>query len=276
MSAIYENAIDSLQIGMEFFLREKSYSSRKHAILTVFHAIELLLKERLAQTNPILIYKNIDTKIADDALTVGIREALVRLENLGLGIPAEEKKTIENIQKVRNRVEHHRYDHSEEEHEAVIAASLKFILYFVEFVLGRKLDGQIDGKVLREINHRVIEYNEREALADHRLNEWLRLKWPNWKEDDDDMPKEFAGTARCPECRQDWLVIEWHDKPFCFHCNTTIDASVCDDCGETFLIKRGCGCGKHKGEEDGKVQAILDQMRGQEMREREERAKGKQ
>jgi hypothetical protein len=61
-SAIYENAIDSLGIGMEFFLKEDGYSSRKHAVLTVFHAIELLLKVRLARTNPILIYKNIDAK----------------------------------------------------------------------------------------------------------------------------------------------------------------------------------------------------------------------
>jgi len=55
-SAIFENAVDSLRIGMEFFLKETSYSSRKHAILTVFHAIELLVKDRLAQTDPILIY----------------------------------------------------------------------------------------------------------------------------------------------------------------------------------------------------------------------------
>ena len=68
-SAIFENAVDSLRIGMEFFLKETSYSSRKHAILTVFHAIELLVKDRLAQTNPILLYKNIDIKITDDAQT---------------------------------------------------------------------------------------------------------------------------------------------------------------------------------------------------------------
>jgi hypothetical protein len=129
MSAIYDNAVDSLRISMEFFLKEESYSSRKHAILTVFHAIDLLLKERLAQTNPILIYKNIDIKITDDAQTVGLREALTRLENLGLGIPTEEKKTIENIQRIRNRIEHQRYDHSETEDSITIAASLKFILY---------------------------------------------------------------------------------------------------------------------------------------------------
>jgi hypothetical protein len=143
MSAIFENAVDSLRIGMEFFLKEETYSSRKHAILTVFHAIELLLKERLARTNPILIFKNIDVKITEDAQTVGIREALTRLENLRLGIPVEEKKVLENIQKVRNRIEHHRYDMKDSEDNNLIAASLKFIMYFVEFELAEKLDGHI-------------------------------------------------------------------------------------------------------------------------------------
>jgi hypothetical protein len=271
VSAIYQNAVDSLRIGMEFFLKEESYSSRKHAILTVFHAIELFLKEQLARSNPILIYKNIDAKITDEVMTVGIREALARLENLGLGIPDEEKKTIENIQRVRNRIEHHRYDHNEKEDDAIIASSLKFILYFVEFVLDRKLDGDIDGEILRDINHRVFEYNELHGLAQHRFHEWLRSEWPNWDEEKEDIPEEFEGTHSCPECRQDWLVIGWHDKPVCFGCNTTIDADMCEDCGEIFLAKRGCGCGKHKGEDDGKFQAVLDQWRGESVRLQEER-----
>ncbi|MEI9930409.1 MAG: hypothetical protein WDM89_07605 [Rhizomicrobium sp.] len=58
MSDIYDNAVDSLLIGIDFFLQERSYSSRKHAILTLFHAIELFLKERLYQENPILIYRD--------------------------------------------------------------------------------------------------------------------------------------------------------------------------------------------------------------------------
>jgi hypothetical protein len=51
ISPIFENAIDSLRIGMEFSQRESSY------------AIELLLKEQLHRTNPVLIYKNIDKKV---------------------------------------------------------------------------------------------------------------------------------------------------------------------------------------------------------------------
>lgn len=276
VSAIYENAIDSLRIGMEFFLKETSYSSRKHAILTVFHAVELLLKVRLAQTNPILIYKNIDTKVTDDSFTVGVREALTRLENLGLGIPGDEKKTIEDIQRVRNRIEHHRYDHNEKEDDAIIASSLKFILFFVELVLERSLEGHIDGAILRDINHRVFEYNERQGLAEYRLHEWFRERWPDWKEEEEDMPEEFPGTDYCPECRQAFLVIGHHEKPVCFHCNTTINASNCEECGETFLVPRGCGCGHYKGEADGRITALLDQMRGASIRKREEALKASQ
>jgi hypothetical protein len=276
MSAIYENAVDSLRIGMEFFLREKNYSSRKHAVLTLFHAIELLLKERLAQINPILIYKNIDIKITDDAQTISIREALTRLENLGLGIPAEAKKTIENIQRIRNRIEHHRYDHSEAKDDAIIAASLKFILYFVEFQLGQKLEGHIDGSMLRDINRRVLEYSERNALSEYRFNQWAHSEWPDWKEEEENIPEEFGGMLPCPECEEDWLVMGYHDKPFCFHCNASVDADCCDDCGDVFMVKRGCRCGKHKSEDheqtEARFQALLDQMRGQAIREREEAA----
>lgn len=251
MSAIYENAVDSLRIGMEFFLKEKSYSSRKHAILTIFHAIELFLKEQLNRTNPILIYKNIDAKITDDAMTVGIRESMARLENLGLGIPKEEKETIENIQKIRNRIEHHRYDHKELEDDAIIAASLRFILYFTEMVLRTKLEDHIDGETLRTINRRVLEYNERQGLADFRFEEFCTTQWPEWDKTKDDIPEEFPGTDHCPECRQAYLVIGHHDKPVCFYCNTTIDAASCEDCGETYLVPRGCGCGTHKAADDG-------------------------
>jgi hypothetical protein len=68
----------------------------------------------------------------------------------------------------------------------------------------------------------------------------------------------------------------YHDKPFCFHYNTPIDADVCDDCCETFLVKRGCQCGKHTGEDHERFDALLDQIRGREIRERETRRKRKE
>lgn len=245
MSDIYANAVDSLRIGIEHFLKEPGYSSRKHAILTLFHAIELFLKEQLHRTNPILIYRNLDTKITEDSLTVGIKEALARLENLGLGLPKQPQEVIERIQKRRNRIEHHRYDHKEED-EKIISESLAFILFFVDGVLKAKLELDVQPETLRQIQNLVYDRQDLYWIAMHRLEQWMHEVWPEWDNEASDTPEEFRGTVDCPVCRQSYLVIKYYDKPFCFHCNTTIEASECQDCGCTFLSSEGeCSCARY-------------------------------
>lgn len=239
MSEIYANAVDSLRIGIEFFLKEPSYTSRKHAILTLFHAIELLLKEQLYRTNPILIYRNIDAKITEDSLTVGIKEILVRLENIGLGLPKLPRAVIENIQKRRNRIEHHRYDHKDED-ELIIAESLKFILFFADDVLRMKLEVDIPAEILREIQRIVYEHDSLAHIASRRLTNWMHNTWPEWSDEETDTPDEFSGTIDCPICSKTFLVIGYHDRPFCFHCNTSVDAAECENCGTTHLVSIGC------------------------------------
>jgi hypothetical protein len=239
MSDIYANAVDSLRIGIEHFLKEPGYSSRKHAILTLFHAIELFLKEQLHRTNPILIYRNLDTKITEDSFTVGIKEALTRLENLGLGLPKQPQEVIERIQKRRNRIEHHRYDHKEED-EKIISESLAFILFFVDGVLKGKLERDVPPETLREIQRLVYDRQDLYWIAMHRLEQWMHEKWPEWNNEESDTPEDFRGTLDCPICRQSYLAIGYHDKPFCFYCNTSVDAAECEDCGRTYLESEGC------------------------------------
>lgn len=239
MSDIYANAVDSLRIGIDHFLKAPGYSSRKHAILTLFHAIELFLKEQLHRTNPILIYRNLDAKITDDSFTVGIKEALTRLENLGLGLPKEPQEVIERIQKRRNRIEHHRYDHKEED-EKIISESLAFILFFVDGVLKGKLERDVPAETLREIQRLVYGRQDLYWIAMHRLEQWMHDAWPEWNNEESDTPEEFSGTGDCPICREPYLVIGYHDKPFCFYCNTSVDAAECEDCGRTYLAGKGC------------------------------------
>jgi hypothetical protein len=267
VSAIYDNALDSLRIGFEFFERDRSYSSRKHAILTVFHAIELFFKEQLFQINPILIYKNIDARITDDSLTVGLREILIRFENIGVKIPSDQVAAIERIQKIRNRIEHHRYDHNEQGDDLIIGESLKVILFFNEFVLEKRLGDILGPELFVRMQGRVIQYNERQGLAQHRLDHWMKKQWPEWKEEVEDSPDEFPGTLDCPVCRQDYFVVGYHDKPFCFYCNTSIEGNVCDECGVTFMLVHGCDCGHHaplkKPNDDvhGVVDSILSDLK---------------
>lgn len=238
-SEIYKNAVDSLEIGMKHFLNDNTYSSRKHSILTLFHSIELFLKEYLYQINPILIYKNIDSEIKEDSLTVSMQQILGRLDNVKLKLPKEQKKVIEKIRKRRNMIEHHRYDHKKED-DATIAESLRFIMFFVENILKRKLDDDLESGLLRSIQNIVFEYEERYWIASKLLDKWMSEKWPSWNPDQTDTPEPFSGTVDCPECNQTWMVIGYHKQSFCFHCNTAIDAKQCDGCGITHFTKDGC------------------------------------
>jgi hypothetical protein len=233
VNEIYANAVDSQRIGMEHFLKERGYSSRKHAILTLFHAIELFLKEQLYR-NPILIYRNLDAKITEDSQTVGIKEALTRLENLGLGLPNHPREAIERLQKRRNRIEHHRYDQKDED-ESVISEALTFIMFFVEGVLGVKLEDDVPPEILRAIQGLVFDRQDRDWIARYRLELWEQKTWPEWNVEVEDSPAAFEGTDNCPMCRQDYLIIGHHQQPFCFYCNTSIDAVSCEDCGRTRL-----------------------------------------
>jgi len=224
---------------MQFFLKEKDYSSRKHAILTLFHSIELFLKEYLYRINPILIYKNIDAKISEESLTVGIKDILVRLENLNLGLPNDQQLVIEKIQKRRNRIEHHRYDHKGED-DSIIAGSLQFILFFVDDVLKKKLESDIEDDLYREIQNVIFAHKELDQLARYRLERWMKETWKDWDEETADTPDDFYGTLDCPICRQSYIVIGYHKKPFCFRCNTSVDAEQCENCGATHLAIDGC------------------------------------
>lgn len=239
LSDIYRNAIDSLRFGIEHFLKEVTYSSRKHAILTLFHAIELFLKEQLFRTNRLLIYRNIDSPITDDSQTVGIKEALSRLENLGLDLPKQQRAVIENIQRRRNRIEHHRYDHKEED-ELIIAESLQFILFFVDNELRGKLEEDIPAETLREIQSIVYERDQLYWIATGRLENWMKEAWPSWNPQVLDSPDEFEGTVDCPICRDSFLVMGYHARPFCFRCNTSVDAKECDHCGEIYIAGKPC------------------------------------
>jgi hypothetical protein len=249
MSALFDNAVDSLRVGVQFYLDSESRSTHKHAILTIFHSIELFLKEYLARAHPILIYRDIDKKISEDSQTVGLKEIIARLDNLSLAIPESERKVIENIQRRRNRIEHHRYDQTEED-AAILAESLRFIIFFVEEVLRERLDEHLELGILDRVRQAVFDYRERLGLADYRLERWLRETFPAWDPTQADAPDEFTGTLRCPRCTQDYLVMEGGAPVYCHYCNRAVDAEVCEHCGQTNYRGVTCPCVLYFEDED--------------------------
>jgi hypothetical protein len=153
-------------------------------------------------------------------------------------LPKQPQEVVARIQKRRNRIEHYRYDHKGED-ETIISESLAFILFFAEIVLKAKLERDVPPETLCKIRGLVYDRQDLYWIAMYRLEQWMHEVWPQWNNEESDTPDEFHGTINCPICCESYLVIGYHDKPFCFRCNTSVAAAECKNCGRTYLLY-GC------------------------------------
>jgi len=223
---LFENAVDSLETGMQFFRDKKP----KFAILLVFHSIELLLKELLSRQHPVLIYRKIDSNITEDSQTVGLAETLTRFKNVGISFSKDETETLKALQRRRNRIEHHQYAPDADDHDT-LGQSLKFIMSFIATHLNDDLKQHIDEALVHEIEAIILSFDEQLAVANYEYEQWAEKTFNGGFESED-----FQGTVDCPICGQTLLVLgEPSIGDYCFFCRTEVNAAECDCCGRTFI-----------------------------------------
>lgn len=224
MTAIFDNAIDSLKVGISHYLiRDEHETADKHAILMIYHSIELFLKEKLAQIHPILIYTNINKAIHDDSPTVGLKELLVRYRNLSIGLSQDEIDTLQDLQSRRNRIEHHKYERSEKDSHT-IGMALKFLHEFFPSHFGCTLEDHLDSKMYAQVRDTIFKYQELLEAAIREVEKYrpARLK--------DELCDKWL--VRCPDCYENTLVLETERGIFCFLCNEEKSVEECPRCGE--------------------------------------------
>jgi hypothetical protein len=221
MSALFENALDSLRMGVSHLVDDRLQTSDKWAILELYHTIELLLKERLHRENPLFIYKQIDHAVGDDSITVGLRDILVRLENLKIGIPPEYRKMLLDLQKRRNRIEHHRFD-DDEAHRAVLGEALKFINYFLAEHLGDDLEKRLPVALFRQAKELIFEYEELLRKARESMND--AMIGHSYKD------QTQLEVAECQECGNQTVLIGDEPHKFCHYCQTEVTLAYCGEC----------------------------------------------
>jgi len=140
-----ENAEDSIQHAIDLlaYSKEIDESSRyKRSILSISQAIELLLKERLRQIHPSLIWDNVDKFPDLDGRTVTSEKAVFRLKRIGgLEFTTHEEKLLHSLKKTRNAIEHYVWSISKNEAEYIIGSTLSFAIIFAELHLNLDLIG---------------------------------------------------------------------------------------------------------------------------------------
>jgi len=218
---IFTNAVDSLEHGIRMYRDDTYPNAHKYAVLAVYQAIELFLKDALCRINPVLIFADIDKQVRDDSRTVGFKEAVARLANSSVHIASESRQSIERLQKRRNMIEHREYKPSGDDCSCM-ADALKILYDFVpQYLKDECLADYIDDDLLTELQTFILDYETLLTEAEKEVKELTSVP-----------PGDFgSAVTECLHCGHATLVIVGKDNnDYCFFCRRAVPMTQCCDC----------------------------------------------
>ncbi|MBG1266961.1 TraR/DksA C4-type zinc finger protein [Nostoc sp. WHI] len=219
-----ENALDSLVHAVEHLLADEKDTDLKYTVLHVFHAAELFLKARLAAINYDLIYTD-SKKTGEDDHTITINKAKERLKNNGVILSRQDLDNLEELRKVRNRIEHHRITGSRKDIEQYVGRAMDFLDIFLRKELKINLKDALDqldedGSTYKALSLAWFSYIRRMAeeggITQHRRS------------------KEGYDFFICEECGEE--AIAFPDPTLedgtvhCFSCQSRYSVDFCLRC----------------------------------------------
>lgn len=106
--SLLENAYDSFAESLDYVERSSADLSRwKFAVLNLVHATELVLKQRLLDEHPLLLWQDIDRP---GRTTVSLEKSIDRLRSAGVALEEEDTRAIRVAIKWRNSITHYEVD----------------------------------------------------------------------------------------------------------------------------------------------------------------------
>lgn len=239
---LLENAVSSLDEALRKYGEGRSGNdaSYKFCILHLSHFMELVFKHYVTQAHPLLIYKNPFAKnINDDSFTIGLVEATQFLINEGRTLPKSFLEDLEWLKRLRNRIEHHKFEMDSDEVEETVGRLIHALHQFDQ------LNAKIDlGRLVSSENYRVFEelalsYAERVQRAEEAAAQAEKDAYKGYRH------KEYMlvnfKRYNCPDCGHNTLISN-ADSPTgcrCTFCENEESEDIeveCDICGSEFPI----------------------------------------
>lgn len=264
-------SIDLLENGIDFVLKgidelfddesilrisvdptELNLSNFKYGILHVFSGFLLLLKERLYQHLPELIFKGkiseVREKVRNGKIpnTVDLDEILERLQ-IGplVNFPENELEIIRRMQNFRNQFEHYKVDINKFELWETITQFLALVDTFLVDELEINLDSSATTHSVYEKIQKIELHWER--IEKHKkaeiINELMILR-KSFEENREAIIKDledeyFASKGYidrfidCPECNEETLIVYGEYAGVCSNkeCSYFCPIATCDRCG---------------------------------------------
>jgi hypothetical protein len=212
---LMDNAKDSLDHAIEHLTASTSPSGKdiKRVILDVSQVVELILKEKVRQIHPVLIWENVDKYPSRSEQMIGTEKAIARLSAIG-GVPFSEefKKTIRLCRKLRNSIEHYEVEFELNEARIIIGRILSFVFSFTKTHLG-------------------VDW-EKESRADGRWKALLSLAEfydVHCNEIEERLSAANISVCECPSCRAMTFVENASQCELCGHYEEKV---ICEECGK--------------------------------------------
>jgi hypothetical protein len=131
---LYENALDSIRHAIEHYTSQEPETRRyKYTILHLTQGILLLLKERLSREHPSLIYKNVSDI---GGMTIDHKMLISRLSKIAGVELGDDEKTIGELVKARNNIEHYALELKQASVDSLIGRLVPFLIGFCQEELG--------------------------------------------------------------------------------------------------------------------------------------------
>lgn len=236
MNTIKQNAIDSIQLGIEDFQLVNKGDNRRiiSAVRNIYAGILLLFKEKLYLESPaydpeLLIRKEICFKKdsfgniliqGDGKKTVDYKEIKKRFNNLSVKV---DWKILENIQEVRNDLEHYRTEKNGKQISKVISETFIILNSFITEYLEEAPSDLLGEETWKYIVNQADMYRTLQQIWYSQI-EKLNLS--------NRIIKENIYHIHCPYCNFDlFSTIPDHENeenpPIeCISCNREISSSL--------------------------------------------------
>jgi hypothetical protein len=221
---LYQNAIDSLNVGMEIYAKALEDETKyKFSVIIISNFMELLLKYMVEIQNPLLCYEEpYSTKIGN-AKTITWAQALQILTNLGIVINKKLINDIKRLTDLRNKIVHFKFEYDILEIDIIILSVVDGLRQLYKNISGEDFNDDV-----QENTKLLLQRVEGNYLCQ------LHQAQFNAKEEAD---KNDTLITDCHFCGESNTAVEREGKEiYCYFCDESDYEVECARCTEVLKI----------------------------------------
>ncbi|MBZ9559083.1 MULTISPECIES: hypothetical protein [unclassified Modicisalibacter] len=235
---LLDNAIDSLREALAKYEEGENGDQKayKFAILHLSHFIELVFKHYIAEQHEFLIYKSPFADKLDKSKTIGFWESVNFISHVTgeMGKNSEFRKDLDWLKRLRNDIEHYKFEMNVEEVRDALGRVFRSVLEFFEFFSDLSLESYVPSELAGAFQELADEYIGKLRRAEREVEEAEKEAFSGYR------PKEYDlvrwARLKCESCGNDLMIPDSQSSTgyqckLCGNEDSFEIPATCDFCG---------------------------------------------